>query len=62
LAELEAAVARDLQFRQQANSRLQLSLGWELFAFGRPLFHLLLPLGVQAKGGPASIQILLVSR
>ncbi|MCL2790667.1 MAG: YkgJ family cysteine cluster protein [Desulfobulbus sp.] len=61
LAELEAAVARDLHFRQQAASRLQLSLGWEMFAFGRPLFQLLLPLGIQAAHSPAGIRLARVS-
>jgi len=57
LAALEAAVARDLQFRQQAVRRLRLSLARELFAFGRPLFQLLRPLGVQAQNGPAGIRL-----
>ena len=57
LAELEAAATRDLRFREQAASRLRLSLGLELFAFGRPLFQLLLPLGVQARNTPAGIRL-----
>lgn len=61
LAELEAAVTRDLRFREQVASRLRLSLGRELFAFGRPLFQLLLPLGVQAGNGPSGIRLSLAS-
>ena len=57
LAELEAAATRDLRFREQAASRLRLSLGLELFAFGRPLFQLLLPLGVLARNTPAGIRL-----
>jgi len=62
LAELEAAVARDLQFRQQAAARLRLSLGRELFAFGRPLFQLLRPLGVQTGSTSSGLRLSLVAR
>ena len=46
-AVLQDLVARDLAFREQAVRRLGLSLGLELFAFGRPIFQLLQPLGVR---------------
>jgi Fe-S-cluster containining protein len=44
---LQDLVARDLTFRDRAVRRLGLSLGLELFAFGRPIFQLLQPLGVR---------------
>ncbi|MCL2457847.1 MAG: YkgJ family cysteine cluster protein [Desulfobulbus sp.] len=62
LAKLETAVTRDLRFREQAASRLRLSLGLELFAFGRPLFQLLLSLGIQARNAPAGIRLALGCR
>jgi hypothetical protein len=59
LAGLEAAVACDLHFRERAASSLHLSLGRELFAFGRPLFQLLLVLGVQTCNTPSGIRLTL---
>ncbi|WP_310599898.1 YkgJ family cysteine cluster protein [Desulfobulbus sp.] len=61
LARLEAAVARDLRFRERAAQSLGLSLGRELFAFGRPLFQLLLPLGIQTRNTPDGIRVTLAS-
>ncbi|MBB5348816.1 YkgJ family cysteine cluster protein [Desulfoprunum benzoelyticum] len=46
-AALQALVARDLAFREEAVRRLGLSLGLELFAFGRPIFQLLQPFGIR---------------
>jgi len=57
LTELETAVARDLAFRSRVAAAHRLSLAQELFAFGRPLFQLLLPLGVQARHTPAGIRL-----
>jgi hypothetical protein len=59
LAQLEAAVRSDLRFREQAAQSLRLSLGRELFAFGRPLFQLLQPLGIQARNTSAGIRLTL---
>jgi Fe-S-cluster containining protein len=44
---LRQLVARDLAFRDRVVRQLGLSLGLELFAFGRPLFQLLVPLGIR---------------
>lgn len=44
---LQLLVARDLAFRDRAVRQLGLSLGVELFAFGRPIFQLLAPLGIR---------------
>lgn len=57
LADLEAAVRRDLAFRSRIATSHQLSLARELFAFGRPLFQLLLPLGLQTQNTPAGIRL-----
>ena len=46
-AALQQLVARDLAFRDRVVRQLGLSLGLELFAFGRPIFQLLQPLGVR---------------
>ncbi len=62
LADLEVAVSRDLAFRSQVAASHRLSLARELFAFGRPLFQLLQPLGVQASNTPAGIRLALNSR
>lgn len=45
--ELELRVRRDLEFRSKVVKDFNLSLGEELFYFGRPLFQLLQPLGVK---------------
>lgn len=62
LADLEAAVSRDLAFRSRIAASLHLSLARELFAFGRPLFQLLLPLGLQAQQTPAGIRLIRTAR
>ncbi len=46
--ELVDAVNLDLKYRSMAASAFRLSLGQELFYFGRPLFQLLAPLGITA--------------
>jgi hypothetical protein len=46
---LAVMVNKDIVFRNQANRSLSISLGMELFYFGRPLFQLLIPLGVQVR-------------
>lgn len=48
LEDLKRMVEKDLMFRTIAIDQFQLSLDLELFYFGRPLFHLLMPLGVSA--------------
>jgi len=62
LSELEAAVARDLAFRSRTAAVFRLSVGQELFAFGRPLFQLLLPLGITAVNTPEGIRLRLQAR
>lgn len=62
LANLEAAVTRDLAFRTRVTAAHDLTLGQELFAFGRPLFQLLLPLGIQAFNSPAGVRLKLAPR
>lgn len=57
IAELERAIAADLAFREQVQSRLGLTVHREVFAFGRPLFHLLLPLGLQPVGTPEGLRL-----
>lgn len=46
LAELRKMVEKDLLLRTIAIDQFQLSVALELFYFGRPLFQLLIPLGV----------------
>ena len=48
LAPLEALVHLDLDLRSRAVAAHQLSVERALFLFGRPIFHLLAPLGIQA--------------
>lgn len=62
LAGLEAAVNRDLLFRNRVASRHDLSLEKELFAFGRPLFQLLTPLGISVVHDPGGVRLLLQVR
>jgi hypothetical protein len=45
--DLQQLVARDLAFRDRVVRRFGLTLGLELFAFGRPIFQLLAPLGIR---------------
>lgn len=56
-AQLEAAVNHDLAFRSRVADEWHLSVALELFCFGRPLFQLLLPLGLQAMQTPAGIRL-----
>ncbi len=49
LEELAVMVNKDITLRKQANRSHGISLGMELFYFGRPLFQLLTPLGVQVR-------------
>lgn len=46
LAGLKGMVEKDLMFRSIAIDQFHLSVAQELFYFGRPLFQLLIPLGV----------------
>lgn len=46
-AALQQLVARDLAFRDRVVRQLGLTLGLELFAFGRPIFQLLAPLNIR---------------
>lgn len=57
LAELETLVRADIAARTRINADFQLSLAQELFYFGRPLFQLLLPLGVHAVNTPVGIRL-----
>jgi hypothetical protein len=58
LADLEAAVIRDLSFRGRIAAEYGLAVASELFYFGRPLFHLLQPLGLRAANTSAGIRLL----
>ncbi len=57
LAGLLEAVNLDLAFRTRTTSTFQLSVALELFYFGRPLFQLLLPLGIRAVNTPAGLRL-----
>jgi hypothetical protein len=57
LLELETAVNRDLAFRSRIADEFRLSLAQELFYFGRPLFQLLLPLGLHAIETPSGLRL-----
>lgn len=58
LAELEEAVVHDLSFRGRIAAEFDLAVELELFYFGRPLFHLLAPLGLQAINSPSGIRLI----
>lgn len=58
VAELEAVVVRDLDFRGRVSNLLHLGLARELFYFGRPIFQLLGPLGLQAVNAPTGIKLI----
>lgn len=58
LAGLEALITQDLGFRGRTAAQFDLTVDLELFYFGRPLFHLLAPLGLQATNSPAGIRLL----
>lgn len=47
--DLEEAANREVAFRTELVSSQDLSLGEELFYFGRPLFHLLISVGARVK-------------
>lgn len=55
--EIEKRVQRDLLFREQFLQKASLSLGEEMFYFGRPLFQLLQPLGVAVVPVGKSVQL-----
>jgi Fe-S-cluster containining protein len=57
LAELHALVEKDLLFRSLAIKQFALPVSTELFYFGRPLFHLLSPLGVSMKESVEGIRL-----
>ncbi len=58
LAELTRQVNQELVFRQGLTARGTLSVAAEMFYFGRPLFQLLLPLGVGIRETPDGVQLL----
>jgi len=45
--DLEESANREVVFRTAVSEQYDLSLGEELFYFGRPLFHLFLSVGAQ---------------
>ena len=55
--ELERMVRNDLLFRSLATERFAIPVSRELFYFGRPLFQLLLPLGLEVKETSDDIQL-----
>lgn len=57
LAELEALVERDLDFRGRVSNLFNLSLARELFYFGRPVFQLLAPLGLKAVNDQTGLRL-----
>lgn len=62
LGPLEASVNRDLSYRTQTAATFQLSLERELFLFGRPLFQLLLPLGIHAVQAGAGLHLVAAAK
>jgi len=57
LSQLHSMVEKDLLFRSLAVERFALPVARELFYFGRPLFHLLIPLGVSMTEAPDGISL-----
>jgi Fe-S-cluster containining protein len=57
LPALEAKVNTDLAFRDRVVRELNLSLTYELFLFGRPLFQLLQALGVRVSESPHGLKL-----
>lgn len=55
LSHLQGLVEKDLLFRALAADRFAIPVARELFYFGRPLFHLLAPLGVSMTETPGGI-------
>ena len=62
LAPLEALVNLDLGLRTRAVAAHRLSVERELFLFGRPLFHLLAPLGIRAVPAADGLRLTLAQR
>ncbi len=58
LAELTLQVNAELVFRGQLTAKETLSVAAEMFYFGRPLFQLLLPLGVRFREMPDGLLLL----
>lgn len=57
LPSLEGQVSRDLAFRDRVVRMHRLSLGLEMFLFGRPLFQLLQPLGLAVYESPQGLRL-----
>jgi len=57
LAELTPLVNTDLSFRRTIEAQFSLTLAEELFWFGRPLFQLLQPLGVQVRETRSGVEL-----
>ncbi len=57
LEELTRQVNVDLGFRNQAAGMRNLSVAEELFYFGRPLFQLLMPLGIQVRESSVGLEL-----
>jgi len=57
LEELTRQVNIDLDFRAQAAGVRNLSVAEEVFYFGRPLFQLLMPLGIQVRESSVGLEI-----
>ncbi len=55
--ELEQRVRRDLDFRGKILGVMGFTVSEELFYFGRPLFQLLQPLGLQLSESPGGIRL-----
>lgn len=55
LADLTRQVNEDMAFRNHVIGEYGLPLGRELFYFGRPLFQLLMPLGVMVSESPGGL-------
>ncbi|THB71896.1 MAG: YkgJ family cysteine cluster protein [Desulfobulbaceae bacterium] len=47
--DLEESINQEIIFRQKVVTKYDLSLGEELFVFGRPLFHLMISVGGQVR-------------
>lgn len=56
--EMEHRVRSDLNFRARVTGQLQLKVSEELFYFGRPLFQLLQPLGVQMSASSSGFRLI----
>ena len=61
LLELEQAVNADLAYRTRISERTGLTLSRELFYFGRPLFHLIQPLGIHITNNSGWIRLALAT-